>query len=136
MDTNNPIDRHIAEEVRESKGNISLVSRKLGINFDYLKSLSERDEPVSSFRITYEPFPEDIRALAKPGMEKFVVAVKKRGLDWPKRFEDAIKDARRKYDAGSHEMVTGHTRGFAVLYLLPLRRSVEPRHYFRSFHLV
>lgn len=135
MNNDNPIDRDLAADLKR-KG-ISVVARQTGVAFDYLKSLAERDRPVvHTFEPTREDLPKDIKSLGKPGFERFVIAAKKRGSVWPLLYADAILDARRKFDAGTHEMFQTVNGGFVVQYLIPRRRPVEPRRFFRSLHLV
>lgn len=132
----NPIDRHIAEEVSEKKGNLNKVARELGISFEYLQSRFGDTPSSSTFVPTLAPIPADIKTLGKKGFERFVVAVKRRGCVWPKQFDAAIKDARTKFDAGTHEMYQSISGGFVVQYLIPRRRPVEPRRFFRSIYVV
>lgn len=82
--------------------------------------------------------PEDVRLPtgtpdpAMPGWEPYLVATKPAGSVWPASLTGAILEARRLYDAGTHEMVTRTTRGgWSQLYCRPRRQAAEPREYFQ-----
>lgn len=137
MNNDNPIDRDLREELKAKGGNVSLVARQTDVAYEYLKQLAERDAPiVRSFEPSNAALPKDIKTLGKKGFERFVVAVKVRGKAWPLIFSNQIQDARRKFDAGTHEMFQTTSGQFVVQYLIPRRRPVEPRKFFRSLHLV
>lgn len=129
--TDDYIDKNIRDTIKENGGNLSKTSRVLGLNLEYLRA-KFGDQIVSMATYRPEPRPSDIRTLGKPGMEKFVIAIKNRGFSWPVEFTDIIADGRRKFDAGTHVMCQGHTRGWAVLYLIPRRRPVAAMTYFSS----
>jgi hypothetical protein len=55
----------------------SRVSRKWGVSFEALKSRFEPTEDETG-----------IRALGRPGMRQYVIAVKKHGAPWPPQHRD------------------------------------------------
>lgn len=123
----------ITEELKRTGGNYSKVSRLLGIDYELLKA--EYNVPETrDLKRPSGPIPEDIQSLGKPGLQFFVVAVKRDGDDvWPDRFTEAIEKARIRYDNGTHEMCQGlHQDGWVVLYCIPRRKPVEYRPYFAS----
>lgn len=123
-------DRMIAEEMRATNGNISRVSRTLGIDYIALKSRLQIPLFELAFQRATGPEPEDIRALGKPGFEQFVIAVKPAGAAWPSKYDDAIADARKKFDAGTHEMFQSNYQGWVVQYLMPRRHPRKPCRFF------
>lgn len=134
--TSNSLGKGLADiqrQVQDSGGNISKVARALGLNYYALKQLLP--ETDTTFVSAKGPEPEDIRTLGKPGLERHVVAVKRIGFDWPDKYKEAIKTARRSYDAGTHEMATGHRGGWAILYLIPRLVSAGQRTYFSSMEV-
>lgn len=125
----------IEDELRKTGGNLSRAARVLGV--DYNAIMTEYTGSVIKTRTVKTPkgdIPEDFRSLGRERLQRFVVAVKKDGLPgWPDRFTEAIRDARRKYDEGTHEMCQGlNPDGWVILYLIPRQKKVSKRHYFGS----
>ena len=94
----------------------SKVARQYGLNFEALKAR----------------FAEDTGPLGREGIRRFAIAVKLHGRAWPAEFTAAIKDARAKYDRGSHELCQGRSGQYTVLYLIPRLVWTQPRSYFRT----
>jgi hypothetical protein len=121
----------IEEETRAAHGNLSRVARALGIPYQELVSRLNRPEPAPQHFLPAEE-PADIRMLGRPGFERFVIAVKRAGRHWPDKYEGVLEDARRKYDAGTHEMFQAPNDGWVVQYLIPRRSPTAPRRFFRQ----
>jgi len=123
----------ILEEIRATGGNLSKVARVLGVDYFALKS---RFGPTTTsgppFRPALGPEPADIRTLGRPGFEQFVIAIKRQGGTWPEKYREVIEDARRKFDAGTHEMFQTPNNGWVVLYLIPRLRPTKRRNFFSS----
>ena len=120
----------IREELRRSGFNLSRVANQLGVNYQKLKDeYSPRYTPI--VRPTVE-MPTDISTLGKPGLQKYVIAVKAHGDGlWPIKFFNAIQRAHGLYDAGTHEMCQQKRKdGWIVLYLIPRKYKVNRRPYF------
>lgn len=122
-----PLDDLIRSELRNSGGNLRIVARRLDINLDALRL---RYPQPGGFSPTTATEPEDIKTLGKPGLQQFVIAVKKRGDGWPEKYREVIARGRRAYNNGTHEMCQGHTGGWAVLYLIPRLRKTRQRWFF------
>lgn len=123
-------DSMIAEEMRRTNGNISKVSRTLGIDYIALKSKFAAPTFELSFQRATGREPDDIRALGKAGFEQFVIAVKPAGAAWPSKYDEAIADARKKFDAGTHEMFQSNYQGWVIQYLMPRRHPRKPTRFF------
>ena len=119
----------ILEEINRTGGNLSMVARTMGLDYHALK---QRFVPVSEpMKVPEGEEPEDIRTLGKPGMERYVIAVKKPGQAWP--HNAIIADARKKFDAGTHEMFQSkHKDGWVVQYLIPYLVPRPRRTFFSS----
>lgn len=126
----NQTTRLIEEEMEKSGGNLSYVSRVLGLDYHALRQ--RMPPPGRSFQSTVEPEPADIRTLGRKGFEQFVVAAKPAGYGWPTKYDAIIADARRKFDAGTHEMFQTNNDGWVVQYLIPYLVPVERRQFFSS----
>ncbi len=126
---NNLEESLIAEAMKESGGNVSAVARRLGLNY---YALRERQMP--EYNLTFPrastPEPEDIRTLGKSGLERYVIAVKPRGTGWPVKYKTTIEDARKKFDAGTHDMYQTNFQGWVVQYLIPLLYPRKACRYF------
>lgn len=125
----------IDEELKRTNGNISKVSRALGIDYFALKDRQNR--LAGQLRNTgvhpaTGPEPDDIRALGREGFQQNVIAVKRQGYNWPERFAAVIADARQKFDAGTHEMFQTSDNGWVVQYLIPRLKPTERRQFFSS----
>ena len=66
------------------------------------------------------------------GLQKYEVARKHHGFEWPEQYRDAINLARNKYDRGTHEMCQGRVGEFTILYLIPRMIPTTSRSYFRT----
>lgn len=122
----------ILDELRRTNGNLSKVARTLGIDYFALRTKYGQQVRQVPFRPALGREPVDIRVLGKPGLEQYVIAVKRAGSVWPTKYAAIIEDARRKYDAGTHEMYQGVNKGWVVLYLEPRMVPDSPRNYFSS----
>lgn len=123
----------IIKELKAHGGNFSVVARALGLDYHALKQ---------KFPQTYEPLktpvgpePTNIKTLGKPALAEFVIAVKKAGQAWPEKYDAVIADARRKFDAGTHEMFQSNNEGWVVQYLIP-HLVPQPRRQFFSSMIV
>ena len=115
-------DQLISEQLRETNGNVSKVSRQLGIDYVTLKRRLAPPTLNLPFQRASSQEPSDITSLGKPGLEHYVIAVKPRGTAWPSKYDDVIADARKKFDAGTHEMFQSNYQGWVVQYLIPRRK--------------
>ena len=77
---------------------------------------------------SYEPN----REVGKPGLRRFIVAVKRLTGSWPTSASKIIGEARRRYDDGTHIMCSGVCRktGVTILYSWKRKRAVKPTNYF------
>jgi hypothetical protein len=119
----------IRSELKKHNYNVSKTARALGVDYVYLMhKIGPSPTSLASVTIPRGQYPEDISTLGKPGMERFVVAVKKVTHNWPVQFMNAIHDARRKYDNGTHEMCQ-ETRadGWVIQYLVPRKNPDKNR---------
>lgn len=122
-------DSYIRSELKRHNYNLSKVSRLLGVPLDDLsRKYGVRVTPVV---IPKGRPPEDITTLGKPGMEKYVIAVKANTYSWPRAYFAAINDARVKYDKGTHEMCQQkRPDGWIILYLIPRSMPIVREPYF------
>lgn len=122
----------IKEELKTASP--SVVARRLGVDYRALL-LRQQQEQSPVMREEVIPEPDDITTIGRPGMESMVIAITRAaGGGWPKKYDAIIEDARRKYDAGTHEMATGRTKGWLVLYLIPRLHRVRTRNYFSGMN--
>lgn len=124
----------IDEELKRTGGNLSKVARGLGLNYFALKErqLLAQLNRKTGVHPAKGPEPEDITTLGCPGWELNVIAVKRQGEAWPKKYAAVIEDARRKFDEGTHEMYQTSDKGWVVQYLIPRLRPVARRTFFAS----
>lgn len=118
------------EEMKKSGDNLSYVSRVLGL--DYHAARQRFPTPGRVFQSALGPEPADISTLGRKGFEQFVIAVKPAGWGWPAKYDNVIAEARRKFDAGTHEMFQTNDGGWVVQYLIPYLVHVERRQFFSS----
>lgn len=122
------LDEQVREELAKSPGDFSRVARDLGLNFYAVQTRFKAE--TKPFTIALGPEPEDFAEVARPGMARYAVAMKKSGYNWPQKYEAAIRTAQKLYDAGTHEMASGLMRGWVVLYSIPRLHPVGKRNYF------
>lgn len=120
----------IIEEIKDQGGNLSAVARAMGI--DYVALRQRFPTTHVPLVVPTGPEPSDIKTLGKAGMTQYVVAVKKVGQGWPEKYESAIADARKKFDAGTHEMFQLNNNGWVVQYLIPYLVPVPRRQFFST----
>lgn len=130
-DKNSIQDDLIREELKRTGGNFSKVARTLGLDF-YSFAKQYRPMAVTPFVAPTGPEPEDIRVLGKEGFRGWVIAVKRGGSAWPEKYAAVLQDARDKFDNGTHEMFQTNTRGWVVQYLIPRKRSIQRKPFFRE----
>jgi hypothetical protein len=94
----------------------SKTARATGLSFEALKAR----------------YANDTGEYGRPGMRKYVVAVKLHERSWPAKYTDAIIAARVKYDRGTHELAQGRSGKHTVLYLIPRLVPTKPRTYFST----
>ncbi len=122
------IDELIAEELKKTGGNVSKVARTLQLPYHVL---IQRFGPTATNVLPLPaPRPADIKDLGKPGFRQHVIAIKRCGHDWPEEFAEVLADARRLFDAGTHEMFQTVNSGWVVQYLAQRRRPVPRRRFF------
>lgn len=118
----------MSEKTNRAGYDVSRLTKKLGLDYATI----QRGLPKGSAGVFPTPpagtithlAPKDV---APPNMVRFAVALKPRGGgEWPPHYREAIAIARRRYDEGTHEMCSGHARGFVVLYSIP-RKAPEKR---------
>ncbi len=124
------INNLIEEEIKATGGNLSMVARRLGLPYH---SLVAKYGPTAISTLPPAcPRPADIKELGRPHARQFVIAIKRCGNDWPEEYDTIIKDARHKFDQGTHEMCQSIDRGWVVQYLIPRRRPAAPRRFFHG----
>ncbi len=120
----------IKDEMKNSNNNISYVARVLGLDY---YALRKKLEPQSqTLHSATEPEPADIRTLGREKFKQYVIAVKPAGSSWPAKYDAIIADARRKFDAGTHEMFQSNDNGWVVQYLVPYLIPRERRTFFAT----
>lgn len=120
----------ITETMKESGDNLSYVSRVLGLDYHALKQrFPQHSNTVPTPK---EPEPKDISTLGRKGFQQYVIAVKMAGHAWPSKYTSVLDDARRKFDAGTHEMFQTNGNGWVVQYLIPYLVPIERRQFFST----
>ncbi|MBN7759807.1 hypothetical protein JYP52_01545 [Nitratireductor aquibiodomus] len=124
------IDTLIEEEIKATGGNLSMVARRLGLPYH---TLVARYGPKATATLPPAcPRPDDITSLARPAMRQYVIAIKRCGHNWPEEFDGVLKDARHKFDRGTHEMCQSINKGWVIQYLIPRRVPTFPRRFFHG----
>ncbi|BCJ91744.1 hypothetical protein IZ6_24790 [Terrihabitans soli] len=121
----------LRETLAETGFNPSKTARRLGIDYGQLISALKL-QSGRPFVMATGPEPVDIRTLGRPGLQPFVVALKRCGGEWPAKYRSIIEIARSAYDAGTHEMCQQTTEGWVVLYSIPRKTPTKPRTYFAT----
>jgi len=123
------IDNLIEEEIRKT-GNLSKVARNFGLPYH---ALVARYGPTALAVLPPAcPRPADITELGRPHARRWVIAIKRCGREWPDEFAEVIKDARHKFDQGTHEMFQTVDQGWVVQYLIPRTKPTAPRRFFHG----
>ena len=69
--------------------------------------------------------------IGQPNLRKYTVSTRNCQTPlWPSQDYEKIATARRKYEAGTHEMCQGRDGEWFILYLIPRNKRVAPRRFF------
>lgn len=121
----------ILEEIRQRGGNLSAVARSLGLDYHALRQRFPQD--YAPFKTATGPEPTNIKLLGRENFTQYVIAIKPAGQGWPAKYEAVLADARKKFDAGTHEMFQSrHPDGWVVQYLIPHLVPVPKRTFFST----
>lgn len=105
-------------ELRETKGNLKRAARNIGFNYGAaLMRFSEVKPTVN---------------LGRPELQKYIIAYRYAFLDWAASDEPKLADARKKFDAGTHEMCQGRDGDIIIQYLIPRLVPCRPRKFFND----
>ncbi len=120
----------IDDELKAHNGNLSMVARALGLDYHALKMRNNPD--FGQVQSAVGPEPLNIKTLGKENFRQYVIAVKKVGTSWPSKYDGIITDARKKFDAGTHEMFQTTKDGWVVQYLIPYLVPTRRRQFFST----
>jgi hypothetical protein len=70
--------------------------------------------------------------LGRPGLRKFIVAVRHANGEWPRGAQLELERSRLFYDQGTHEMCQGRDEDWIIQYLIPRKVRTKRRNYFRE----
>lgn len=96
----------IQDELSSNGGDLRKACRALGFNYSAAQQRLS-DEVSTKFD------------LGRPEMRKYIVAYRHVSRDWPYQSREDLADARRKHDAGTHEMCQGRDAEWIIQYLIP-----------------
>ena len=123
----------IDSTIKDMDGNLSKVARVLGIDYFALKDREAQKMVPTSYPVPSSPRPVDIKTLGREHARRYVIAVRPRGALWSPQDRNVLNDARRKFDAGTHEMFqTTEPTGWVVQYLIPRLVPTKPRRFFHT----
>lgn len=72
--------------------------------------------------------------LGQDWCRKHIIAIRHcENPEWARADEPAIRDARAKYELGTHEILTGRDRDYFILYLVPRNKRTSARRFFQVF---
>lgn len=64
--------------------------------------------------------------IGQPELRPYIVAIRLATEFWPEQYDDAIAEARRRYDGGSHIMCQGRDGVLIIQYLIPREKPQIP----------
>ena len=108
----------IQDELKSSNGDVRKAARRLGFNVQ-----------AAEARFS-ETTPSEFENLGRPELRKYIVAYRHVARDWPYDMREALRNARRKFDAGTHEMCQGREGAIIIQYLIPRMVPCKPRKFF------
>lgn len=115
-------DEHLDDDIREEFSkhhSIFRVCKSLGISLDRVtRVVGNQDFQVETKTARYG-------GRGRPEMEKYVVATKHANESWDNSRTE-LREARQRYEAGTHEMAQGRDGDTIIQYLIP-RAVTEPR---------
>lgn len=121
-------DEFLNDDIREEYAkhhSIFKTARALKITLDRVTSVVGQE----NFHVDRQP--PRFGGRGRPELEKFIMATKNANEPWDNNLSE-LRQARARYEAGTHEMCSGRDGDNIILYCIP-RAVVEPRlGYFRS----
>ena len=106
------------------------VANRLGFPLEAVYEVQRRHPHVSTLRPT-KPQVEKFGGYGRPDLRPYLVARKQAHAAWHNR-DPEIVAARRAYDAGTHEMVTGRDGQWLLLYSIPRHVAAVREPYFHA----
>lgn len=129
----------LEEKVREAYtrhgGDVAKTASDLGLSPETVRQLFTFPQTV----VTPDPSVWDMTpptdrlgrlAVGRKSMRDKIVAVHHVNMPWSIHDRQAITIARKQYDRGTHDMVTGRDGPWIILYSIKRRRPEAPRNYF------
>ena len=108
----------LKKEIARQGGDISKAARGLGYNYF-----------AASKRFT-QTAPDREPELGRAELRKYIIAHTRADRGWSIFQQTILEDARKKYDAGTHEMCQGRDGRIIIQYLIPRLIPTKPRRYF------
>ena len=108
----------LREELKATGGRLFKAARNLDFDLDAAKLRLNDRRRVSEI------------TLGRVSLRKYIVAYRSIYGDWPREFREALADARKKFDAGTHEMCQGRDGQHIIQYLIPRLVRTKPRRFF------
>lgn len=116
----------LKEIYEECGGDLTKVAERLGLS---IADLAQQVSPAATPAPRRRKPPTD---LGKESMRKHIVSIRHAEVPvWPAADLNKIEKARDSYCAGTHEMTQGRDRDWFILYLIPRKRRVPARPFFR-----
>ena len=103
-----------------NKGDLRKAVRNFGFNYQ-----------AAALRLGLVPVSHEY-TLGHPELRKYIIAYRHVFRDWPKTSQEVLRDARQKFDAGTHEMCQGRDGDYIIQYLIPRLKPCKERGFFRA----
>lgn len=110
----------IVHDLRKTGCDVSTVARRFGMNAEYIRQVAIKAGMSPSRAVDYQ--------FGKESLRPFIVAVTPAGTAWD-NLDPKIEKARKDYDDGKIEMMTGRDGDTMILYGFP-KKVRQPREYF------
>lgn len=130
---NEDIQNRVREAYRANGGNLHQVAQELGLPLTDCRQAFPV-QPVLTRSFDDEPQPNRDKnghlEVGRKSLRPKIVAVRLATSWWRPEDRDAIRNARKSYDAGTHILTTGRDGQWIVLYAIKRRKPVAPQSYF------
>lgn len=110
----------IQREIDDNRGDLRKTARSLGFNYTALVERFGTRDVVNT--------PD----LGRQELRKYIVAYRIADRGWTSFQQEILEDARRKFDAGTHEMCQGRDGRYILQYLIPRLIPCGRRNFFGS----
>lgn len=127
-------EQQVREAYERNGGDLAKTAAELGLPTETIRSNFNSTAGRVVRAVTYDPQPTVDHLgrfeVGRRSLRDKIVAVRQANMPWRQEDQPKIAAARRQYDRGRYEVMTGRDGDWIILYAVKRRTPVAPRNYF------